>query len=687
MATLNTCIFAASALSLTLTSASLQKERLLWPTKARVAGARVESRELLPPELLHPTGSDPTFRLRLKRQNLATFRMRINYRNVEITENDYKIEDPRKDLAEEIDASPVNYQTPEGYFAVEVIIDGQQGDLLLTNGEGIAQLSLPPGLWLRLYRGETSTISISYENKPVLSMRLGQPEAQEFVRSLESAGNFAIDKGDLTAALTLFSRVITIDPGSASGYEGRGWALAGLFRYKEAQSDLTKALSLGSTTQRQLRYASILFDLGELPSAGKVADEILTHRPHDLSLLMEAACLSIRASMRQHAGNLMGALGDMNKALQIRPEKRAFYLKRASVYDGLNDGPRRDADLATAHAITADDFLSLDEPDLASEEAEQAVTLGHGQLVSPYLMRGRIHRIKGEIWQAGQDFETAIGLNPRDASAHYDMGFLFFSSNKFVEANQELTRAILLKPTHTPALKLRAFCSLMQEKPRDALQDLQGMHLDTDIEVLIGFLEAELQLHDKRAASGYAATLERIATQDALASFEAGKARFLSEDLLPAIEDLDRSISAHQTSEGYSLRAMAKLGIGDFVGSLNDFELSTTSEPSAWPLYVARMPASIIRFSWGAAAYQSGLYETSLKHFNEAIASDEDFAEAYLGRARARQRMIAGARLTVQSVREMRQVLSDLKSAAAKDAGFSIELRHDIDFLQSRLGS
>lgn len=656
--------------------AATASETVQWPTQAKISGSRFASAGYYEMNLLAPSPADPMFRIRVTEPVSVTFQLSIEYRDYNVSEKEYHV-NARQGKVRQKDSEPQTMDVGVTYATVETTLNGETGPAFMTDEDGIANLDFPPAVWERA-RSSGIHVELAHQGTKIGDFYLGATEVDNLVIALKQKAKTCLQQGELTEALSLSARALRLVPADAGAHAEHGWALAGLMRNEEAEPELASVVQVAPDPEVSIYFATVLYNLLKFDDAGKIADETMSQHGSDLTPVLKAAALSLRAAWRSHQSDMPHALDDINAAVLLEPREIHYYDQRAKIYDQLNDVALRNHDLATVHAMTAAALLSTGDTDMASFEANLAIELAPTNFADPYLVRGRIHRLRGENQQAEDDYVRAIAIAPQNTTAYFDLGYFYYVNKEFSYAQDELSRALNCDPANQDAMKYRGLAEAAQGNAQAALVDLQNIDDGNDFNVLIGIVEAKISLKDYAGSQTYAQNLCRLAPDNVLSWYEMGKVDFFDGKPDLAIVDLDHALTLEEVSPAFALQGFAKMKSGDCVGALTDFELTALNKNPEWPPFVRLIPEGELETSWGIAAYQSGDFNDALSHFSLAINADSDIAEAYLGRARSREHLNP-------SNDDLRDVLSDLQAASRINIQYAMDLLGEIDSLQSKL--
>ncbi|CAH1757232.1 4080_t:CDS:2 [Entrophospora sp. SA101] len=269
---------------------------------------------------------------------------------------------------------------------------------------------------------------------------------------------------------------------AASLFSNRGQVYQGLFRYKEASNDYTRALNLkpkSSTYRRRAEIYQILRQyqdaLEDAKSAMKIdKDDIkaatlinqlytqLNRHDEALNLLDNSLSkspndvikLSERGTVYKALKRYDEALNDLNKALSIDAKNIPTYLSRAKIYREQKDYAKSLSDITSA--------IKLD--------------LKNSKLIRN---RGKIYTLSEKYDEAMLDLDKSISTEPNNPSGYRYRGKAFSKINKYEEAMKDFDKVMKLKPNDPNALHDRSETLYKMNKFNEALSDInKSLELD-----------------------------------------------------------------------------------------------------------------------------------------------------------------------------------------------------------------
>ncbi len=167
----------------------------------------------------------------------------------------------------------------------------------------------------------------------------------------------------------------------------------------------------------------------------------------------------LMAKAKRATGDLLGAVGDLTKAIALKDDFTDAYLLRAEV---LRD---------------------MQQPKEALPDAEKAVTLAEEE-ETVYLVRGTVHEALGEIDAAAEDYQHALDLNPFNEEACIRKGVLLLAGGFVDEAIALFDEAIEMCPDFARAYAERGRAKNIKGDKDGAFEDLKkSIELNPDGEM------------------------------------------------------------------------------------------------------------------------------------------------------------------------------------------------------------
>jgi Flp pilus assembly protein TadD len=168
----------------------------------------------------------------------------------------------------------------------------------------------------------------------------------------------------------------------------------------------------------------------------------------------------LRAGMaNERTGNYPGAVRAYERGLAVEPEN--VELLNALGFALFQQGKSQEAIVALEKAVLVDPkhwkshnnlaLASIDVGDLAVAEAHYRESLALKEQPAIYNDLGFVLERQGLLDEAAAAYEKSIKLDPRSASANYNLGAMLARRSKFAEAERHLRAAIKADPTQEAA--------------------------------------------------------------------------------------------------------------------------------------------------------------------------------------------------------------------------------------------
>lgn len=283
---------------------------------------------------------------------------------------------------------------------------------------------------------EDYMLSIQYFNRVIQAKPyLAQPY---FFRGIAK-----LNLDDYTGAEADATRAIELNPFLTDAWEVRGVARQNMGRNADAVADYEHALQL-LPRNRQLLFNKALAcqDLGQNERADSAFTELLTHYPG-----FSHGYLG-RARLRMAQADTIGAIADIDRALDLNPKEANGYIMRADI------------------AINRDkDF------DRALGDLDEAIRL-QPRAAGLYVNRAYLRYRRDDFFGAMADFDYAITLDPLNEAAIFNRALLEMESAANDRALEDLDRLIALNPANSRAHYNRAIVNSAKGRYREAADDI-----------------------------------------------------------------------------------------------------------------------------------------------------------------------------------------------------------------------
>ncbi len=188
----------------------------------------------------------------------------------------------------------------------------------------------------------------------------------------------------------------------------------------------------------------------------------------------------IAAVYSEGLGDLEGAIGEYQKALETDPGSSLVHLNLASVFiqkdnsaqavEELKQSIQLAPETVEPHALLALVYGAQNKLDLAAEEyilAFQNATKLEPENIDIYKGLGAIYLQEKKLKQAEGIFKLIVKLAPKDPEAHFYLGSIYYDLKDYPSVDRELKSAVKLKPDYHEALNFLGYFYLEQDKNID----------------------------------------------------------------------------------------------------------------------------------------------------------------------------------------------------------------------------
>jgi tetratricopeptide (TPR) repeat protein len=292
--------------------------------------------------------------------------------------------------------------------------------------------------------------------------------------------------GDLESALADLSQAIDLTPRVAGLWARRGHVQRERKALEEALADFQRALELNPKDAAVWNgSASVREDMGDL--AGAEADY---SRALELSPEL-AEVWSNRGSVRRSRGDHAGSLEDFDRALALAPEEGRALINRGMTHWFLNDLQAALEDMERAVDMLPENpvgwaNLGMILLEIVQREGGEAAQLDRAwtaaqkalelerDLAGPWITRGRIRQLRGDLEGALQDLTRGRQLDDIDFRAMKYRGELYLVLGRPGEALGDLNAGVERSPASPTARMLRAQVLAQLGQVEEALEDAEA---------------------------------------------------------------------------------------------------------------------------------------------------------------------------------------------------------------------
>ncbi|KAK3100427.1 hypothetical protein FSP39_019783 [Pinctada imbricata] len=219
---------------------------------------------------------------------------------------------------------------------------------------------------------------------------------------------------------------------------------------------------------------------------------------------------------------------------------------------------------------------------------------------------------KGGLIYARLDFSNkSATTDPLHLPARVNLAYTLQVSGKFMQAWNQFTAAIEIKPTFKPALEGRAIVNLQMSNTFAAYQDISAsIKVSPTAELLTNRGVINQFMQDRvNAMKDYQAAI-KMDTTYALAYFNAANVYFHTRHFRMALDYYGKAIEHNPKDESAFLnRAITKVMLRDAEGALGDFRSAIKLSPHTAHMYFNRgnLYASMEQFDKAEADYSKAL--------------------------------------------------------------------------------
>lgn len=329
----------------------------------------------------------------------------------------------------------------------------------------------------------------------------------------------------------------------------------------------------------------------------------------------ESRLFRLRGDVYAMLGQFANAKVDFSLAIKLNPDdaqlrnvRGYFLMSRGLTKDAMKDLEKAlelDPNLSTAWNNMG--LVELANKDHAKAEAHFTRALKcQGDYADAFNNRGFVRFKQQKYSEALADLQKAVELNKDYASAWNNIGLVHMAQNDFEAAVQAFTETIRLAPMDARWLGHRRAALTKLERFEEAVADQQRIRW-------LGSLDAltKASMQDARnptqwirrarhlaKGSEYGAAIQDYSRALAISpgNIEAlnGRAQALLNigELHKAVVDCDESLISSPTTDAYSIRGEAWMGLGNYSQAVSDLEAAQRfghSMAEAYKLYATEL--------------------------------------------------------------------------------------------------
>lgn len=345
----------------------------------------------------------------------------------------------------------------------------------------------------------------------------------------------------------------------------------------------------------------------------------------DKALALESKCseaYSLRGWARRLTGDPVGALSDYERVIQLDPNNVQGYLDRASVNIDQDQHQQAFKDLDTALKLNpkcANVYLERSRywfiaanSEMAIKEATTAISLDKTNSYS-YYWRACCQSKNKKYRAALSDINQAIKYEPKDSSYYLTRADLKTKLGDMTGAITDCSMAIKVNPKDAAAYDRRGYLRLNSYDRNGAVKDFEaGLAIAPDD------LGCNFALGCEMLRSGHFA--EAISKFDVVARLRPstyiyylrGRCKMKLLRWSEAITDCNAALALDNSDAfSYFLRAECKTQLGDTPGTVSDYLIGTSKDPSLGAMHLS----SCLKRIWSR-------FTSSIHNFHQASGSD-----------------------------------------------------------------
>lgn len=285
-------------------------------------------------------------------------------------------------------------------------------------------------------------------------------------------------------AKQVFTELIEEAPEYGEAYFERAMIYKYFKEYDNAKKDFIQATRSRQISSENKRTAH--FELSDI----KILNNDFTGAILDLSIVInenpkDSEAYYQRGQCYQKTGNFKGSLKDINKAIELSPEKKEYRLLRG---------------LAKLELELYDDAI-LDFDTVLSENSEH----GEAYFYKAYCefkegVSDDFKHHKQHLHNAYDDYSQALKLDPELEVAYFNRGEIQMELGHYIEAIADFKKALAINPNDLEAQFLKAMCNYHYGYEKVALKEFKGIvardSLYSDAIYQIGYISYEFEEYE-----------------------------------------------------------------------------------------------------------------------------------------------------------------------------------------------
>ena len=501
--------------------------------------------------------------------------------------------------------------------------------------------------------------------------------------ALVNRGVLRRDLGNAEGAMNDFETAIRYNRRLPEAYNNKAFLLYSSGKVKESIPYFDTALALKPDYRNAYNNEiEALITLKRFPEAATACGLLMAHFPGNPVNYIH------RASLYQAQGQLIPALEDYDRAVELSKYKPDIVLERAKFKDdGLNDhkGAVKDCDLiiqsnpalSEAWFYRARAEYSLQQYDRTIEDCNKAIAL-NPRRADVYTFRGNAYDLSGDGPRALKDYDSAINIDRKRPEPYLEKsGTLLMSGDSAAALKVLEAYSVANDKPHSDIFLKRGVLKIGKGRFAEAKKDLEQV-IEMDPNSLNGYYYCAIahdSLHDKKSACGFMIKAWRLGDTDSsfryvktfcrgiasAAEIEVQEQMLQSRDnqekgkLFAAMANCNRVIALMPDSAvGYYNRGKLNRGMENHEEAIKDYLHAIRLDSTITPAYIAAAVSyyylrdmksarayyaaalktdpgnAMCYYNLGRMAHEENNYKEAIDFYKKAVNSQYNYPKAWL---------------------------------------------------------
>jgi len=420
--------------------------------------------------------------------------------------------------------------------------------------------------------------------------------ARAMAFTLGNDGKFWSEGADYDAAIEDYTRLIELLPDNPLPYYYRGMCRISSPNYPDtyAIDDFNAVLEIDPRYVDALAHRGIAkYNLGDYPGAYADLHEAIENEPtYDVSYFWRA---KVKAHIKKFSRQ--DRLDDINKAIELAPDKAHYYQLRALIYSTNErkhiyevgcDLDKSIADYDRAIELRPDDPILWIKRGSAKREVgyyvmdylpdfDEAVRLDP-ENIEALKARASGRMMLADFKGAKKDYERVLEINPEEKFVAGDIQMADYFAEKWGQSDilRNMHESRIYEDAGRRRLKhgdyegsIEACTEALKHNPKshDALHDRATCYQEDPIAIAtdrVGTMQKAITDYD---------SLIELSPKHMKYYVERGSAKMMAGDVQGGISDLDKAIDLEpEEPTNYSIRSMQKMIAKDYAGAKADLD-------------------------------------------------------------------------------------------------------------------